>query len=179
MPFVGRGNLLDMVIFLRIITYSICSEKQCENNQIPCASGKCIPGEFLCDGEFDCGFGDYSDELECSSSGNDSEICSAVSHFKCGDGKCISRIYFCDGKFDCEDKSDEDQCTCRIDQFTCADSTCISRKERIPFLQILLQIEFQKRFKPIYSTHFRNLTAHEFYYFSLSKGINPKNILKS
>ena len=45
--------------------------------------------------------------------------------------QCISRINYCDGKFDCEDKSDEDQCSCQIDQFTCADSTCISRKESL------------------------------------------------
>ena len=67
-----------------------------------CSSGRCIPSDFLCDGEFDCGFNDYSDEIDCSNS-----TCSALSNFRCEDGECISRMNLCDGKFDCADHSDE------------------------------------------------------------------------
>ena len=30
--------------------------------EFTCESGHCIPIHFLCDGEYDCGPGDYSDE---------------------------------------------------------------------------------------------------------------------
>lgn len=76
---------------------------KCTEKEVACSSGRCIPSDFLCDGEFDCGFNDYSDELDCAN-----DTCSAVSNFRCQNGNnCIPRINYCDGKFDCDDQSDE------------------------------------------------------------------------
>ena len=36
---------------------------ECEEDQFACETGRCIPNTFLCDGEYDCGPGDFSDEV--------------------------------------------------------------------------------------------------------------------
>ena len=38
-----------------------------EDIHFTCENKKCIPKEFLCDGDYDCGVGDDSDEKDCDS----------------------------------------------------------------------------------------------------------------
>lgn len=43
----------------------ICSDADappCMDYEFTCESGHCIPIRFLCDGEYDCGPGDFTDE---------------------------------------------------------------------------------------------------------------------
>lgn len=37
----------------------------CAPGEFQCNNGKCLLPPSICDGVFDCGFGDYSDEAEC------------------------------------------------------------------------------------------------------------------
>ena len=46
---------------LMILYYNI-DVPECMDFEFTCESGHCIPVHFLCDGEYDCGPGDYSDE---------------------------------------------------------------------------------------------------------------------
>lgn len=91
------------------------SEPTCGANEFQCKSGRCIPLNFRCDQENDCG--DHSDEFEC---GN---VTCAASQFACANGRCIPSMWKCDSENDCGDGSDEgDFCaekTCAYFQFTC------------------------------------------------------------
>ena len=99
----------------------------CSSDQFACLDGwrRCIPNEYLCDGDADCK--DASDEtvsvcpdcaadpskLICKESGKD--MCkSKAEWFACLDGsKCISRSDLCDGDADCNDASDETESACQ------------------------------------------------------------------
>lgn len=48
-------------------------------------------------------------------------------NFRCPAGNCGQR---CDTYIDCPDGSDEDGCTCDIDQFTCSNGHCIDEHLR-------------------------------------------------
>uniref|UniRef100_A0A3B3I417 Low density lipoprotein receptor-related protein 2a n=1 Tax=Oryzias latipes TaxID=8090 RepID=A0A3B3I417_ORYLA len=94
----------------------------CELGQFRCGTGRCIPGDWHCDGTSDCV--DDSDEQDCP------QVTCDHSHFQClSDGECIPDVWVCDDEEDCEDGSDERQnCpgrTCTGDQFTCSNGMCI------------------------------------------------------
>ena len=38
-------------------------------NQYQCDDGRCLPASYRCDGEYDCGYGDDSDEEGCGGKG--------------------------------------------------------------------------------------------------------------
>lgn len=43
-----------------------CPMPECSDDELKCdLSGACLPFRFRCDGEFDCGPGDESDETDC------------------------------------------------------------------------------------------------------------------
>lgn len=102
-------------LLLTNLLFFILVEPTCGSNEFQCKSGRCIPSNFRCDQENDCG--DHSDEFDC---GN---VTCAASQFACENGRCIPNIWKCDSENDCGDGSDEgDFCaekTCAYFQFTC------------------------------------------------------------
>uniref|UniRef100_H2V9M6 EGF-like domain-containing protein n=1 Tax=Takifugu rubripes TaxID=31033 RepID=H2V9M6_TAKRU len=94
----------------------------CESGQFRCGTGRCIPGDWHCDGTSDCM--DDSDEHDCP------QVTCDDSHFQClSDGECIPNVWVCDDEEDCEDGSDErHHCsgrTCTSDEFSCSNGACI------------------------------------------------------
>ncbi|XP_076800304.1 low-density lipoprotein receptor-related protein 4-like isoform X2 [Clavelina lepadiformis] len=85
----------------------------------------CIPLDYVCDGELDCGSG--LDESNCT------KPCTPE-QFRCESGQCISLNDHCDGYDDCGDGSDETQCpeseACIDGEFQCENGFCISRRWR-------------------------------------------------
>lgn len=99
-------------------------DAQCPQSKFQCANGRCIPSNWMCDAENDCG--DNSDEADC-----EDRTCSG-SEFECADKQqCIPARWQCDSDTDCEDGSDEspEGCadrTCPPDHFNCGeDDSCI------------------------------------------------------
>uniref|UniRef100_A0A8D3EE01 SCO-spondin n=1 Tax=Scophthalmus maximus TaxID=52904 RepID=A0A8D3EE01_SCOMX len=97
----------------------------CLESEFTCARGRCVPSQWVCDNEDDCG--DGSDEV-CPSSGpclnpalrcdghpdcadqSDEEFCGPTTPFLCAGGRCILYLHRCDGHDDCGDLSDERGC---------------------------------------------------------------------
>ncbi|XP_013879264.1 SCO-spondin isoform X2 [Austrofundulus limnaeus] len=91
----------------------------CSPGEFQCASGKCLPGTRVCDGQLDCGFADGSDEQDCGVVCDEGE-------FLCPGGRCILFIHRCDGHDDCGDLSDERGCVCAPGEFQCPGDQCVS-----------------------------------------------------
>ncbi|XP_050705379.1 low-density lipoprotein receptor-like isoform X2 [Eriocheir sinensis] len=85
---------------------------KCSNDEFLCDNTKCIPKDWLCDGDEDCE--DKTDEHDCSGCG--------AGQWQCRDGGCISEKDRCDGCVHCRDGSDEEGCRpkrCRHWEFRC------------------------------------------------------------
>nr|XP_006819580.1 PREDICTED: low-density lipoprotein receptor-related protein 4-like [Saccoglossus kowalevskii] len=103
-------------------------ECKCARNQFACAvitrgECTCIPDEWTCDGDDDCG--DESDEVDCTL-----PTCSK-DEFTCHNGKCIRASWVCDSDNDCNDASDEFGCpprNCSESEFRCANNNCIRKR---------------------------------------------------
>ncbi|XP_037550324.1 SCO-spondin-like [Nematolebias whitei] len=97
----------------------------CLESEVACTSGRCIPSQWVCDNEDDCG--DGSDEI-CPST------CSPE-QFRCSSrpsGPCLNLALRCDGHPDCADQSDEEFCgpattvpSCSPGEFQCANGKCL------------------------------------------------------
>ncbi|CAG5865572.1 unnamed protein product [Menidia menidia] len=114
--------LLFQLVFVLIYCVRWSHTEGCELGQFRCGTGRCIPGEWHCDGTSDCV--DDSDEHDCP------QVTCDDSHFQClSDGECIPDVWVCDDEEDCEDGSDERQhCpgrTCTSGQFSCSNGACI------------------------------------------------------
>uniref|UniRef100_A0A671YY02 Low density lipoprotein receptor-related protein 2a n=1 Tax=Sparus aurata TaxID=8175 RepID=A0A671YY02_SPAAU len=121
-----RAVLLKLfLVFICCVRW--CHSEGCELGQFRCGTGRCIPGDWHCDGTSDCV--DDSDEHDCP------QVTCDESHFQClSDGECIPDVWVCDDEEDCEDGSDERQhCpgrTCTSGQFSCSNGACIPAEYR-------------------------------------------------
>ena len=109
-------NVYDFIFppFCSDITNLVCSDRE-----FTCKNKRCIPSEWLCDKNNNCG--DNSDELNCQNKTFHIPEC-AVNFWKCHSGECIKSKWKCDFKDDCTDRSDEIGCgekhVCIIFTFT-------------------------------------------------------------
>uniref|UniRef100_A0A3B4XYZ2 SCO-spondin n=1 Tax=Seriola lalandi dorsalis TaxID=1841481 RepID=A0A3B4XYZ2_SERLL len=90
----------------------------CLETEFTCARGRCIPSQWVCDNEDDCG--DGSDELCPSTCSPDQFRCTSTPS-----GPCLKLALRCDGHPDCADQSDEEFCG-PATPFACRDGTCVS-----------------------------------------------------
>ncbi|RVE72006.1 hypothetical protein OJAV_G00057820 [Oryzias javanicus] len=92
-----------------------------------CGNGRCVPGNWHCDGVPDCS--DKSDEKGCPKV---KSKCGPT-FFACASGvHCIIGRFRCNGFSDCPDGSDEDNCTgnplvCSETRFKCRNGRCVDR----------------------------------------------------
>ncbi|XP_004594559.2 SCO-spondin [Ochotona princeps] len=90
----------------------------CAEGEAPCQdSGHCVPYEWLCDNQDDCG--DGSDEEGCATPG------CTEGQVTCSSGRCLPLALLCDGQDDCGDGTDERGCPCPPDSLACADGRCL------------------------------------------------------
>ncbi|XP_037895975.1 low-density lipoprotein receptor-related protein 1B isoform X2 [Glossina fuscipes] len=90
---------------------------KCNEGQFQCTSThKCIPNNWVCDGEYDCGTHDISDEINCR---NDEVSCRPYQS-KCSNGFCLDISRFCDGTWDC----DNDEVKCDTQDAQCSTLNC-------------------------------------------------------
>ncbi|XP_073813447.1 corin serine peptidase isoform X2 [Musca autumnalis] len=69
-------------------------------NGFKCDTTRCLPMEYVCDGNLDCM--DHKDEKNC-------EVCGKDELF-CGNGKCVTYDHICNGVMDCPYGQDEKNC---------------------------------------------------------------------
>ncbi|XP_069974716.1 sortilin-related receptor isoform X2 [Penaeus vannamei] len=97
-------------------------ENTCPHNFFKCNSGRCIPKQWVCDSDNDCGDNSDEDGKECGH-----KSCEPPS-WQCKNGQCIAQSWRCDFDNDCGDHSDEDGCEyelCPENTFKCANGRCI------------------------------------------------------
>ncbi|XP_071949647.1 uncharacterized protein [Antedon mediterranea] len=92
-------------------------------NGFTCGDSKCLPTEYVCDGEPDCS--ESEDESACNLN-----VCKE-DQFACDNGDCIERSWACDMVSDCPAGDDEedglcDNRQCKENEFKCKSGSCIN-----------------------------------------------------
>ncbi|KAA8580475.1 hypothetical protein FQN60_013433 [Etheostoma spectabile] len=97
----------------------------CLESEFTCAGGRCIPSQWVCDNQNDCG--DGSDEICPATCSPDQFRCTSTPS-----GPCLNMALRCDGHPDCGDQSDEEFCgpatptpLCPPGEFQCANGKCL------------------------------------------------------
>lgn len=84
----------------------------CRNNYYLCGDHRCVPQNYRCDGDDDCG--DDTDEHHCP------PFTCLPNYFPCAhERKCIQASWLCDGGKDCRDGSDEITANCHGGAWKC------------------------------------------------------------
>ncbi|CAJ0930175.1 unnamed protein product, partial [Mesorhabditis belari] len=110
-----------------------CMNNKCPQHYARCPSGRCIPENWQCDGDSDCGEDQWDEAHTNCTTSEGKRICVGEYLFQCDSGKCISRAFICDGEDDCGDGSDEHarhQCgnrTCSDEEFHCASNARLAQ----------------------------------------------------
>ena len=93
------------------IFYFFTDYRTCNDDDVKCGNGLCVPKEKKCDGYFDCR--DKSDENDCPGTSCD------LSEFRCANGeKCIAEFQKCNHRKECTDGSDEEDCSKLLTKFS-------------------------------------------------------------
>lgn len=121
-------KLLVCVCIALDFAQTIVAEFRCGKDQFACGNQLCIPENWRCDGEDDCG--DNSDEKNCPV-----RHCDLSTNFACKTGdRCIPLRWVCDFTDDCGDNSDEPascaQRTCAENEHACGNGHCIPMRWR-------------------------------------------------
>ncbi|ODN00857.1 Low-density lipoprotein receptor-related protein 1 [Orchesella cincta] len=103
----------------------------CSETEFTCQdSGRCLPASWICDGDFDCGEDDMTDEQNCVPT-----TPAECTEFVCPNGRCISSAWICDNENDCDDDGDgSDEVNCPemsstpCSGFVCPNGACIPQQ---------------------------------------------------
>lgn len=95
-------HVVHAVVHLILLILWYPDNHSCPDQHFSCTSGRCVPNNWHCDGDDDCG--DNSDEQGCQQ-----PQCSER-EFRCFNGECITGSWRCDAVNDCQDGSDEAGC---------------------------------------------------------------------
>lgn len=97
---------------------------QCGLGATRCQNKRCIRRLAICDGVYDCGSDDNSDETSC----NLFHKCTPT-QFQCeSDQFCISKQFRCDNSSQCDDGSDEINCNTSVCSFGACSQICLEKK---------------------------------------------------
>ncbi|XP_078354052.1 low-density lipoprotein receptor-like isoform X1 [Oculina patagonica] len=122
-----RGTVFGILVcLLAALEFYQTIGFRCGEDQFVCANLTCIPENWRCDGDDDCG--DNSDEQNCPV-----KKCDPTSNFQCKTvDRCIPLRWVCDYDNDCGDNSDEPpDCasrTCSDNEHACGNGQCIPKR---------------------------------------------------
>ncbi|KAK8728725.1 hypothetical protein OTU49_009114 [Cherax quadricarinatus] len=117
---------MKILVILLSVSVTLASAA-CRTTEFPCDKNRCLPLNWMCDGDPDCT--DSTDEQPENCNKTLVRVCRST-EFKCGNGNCIPSTWKCDGQDDCRDNSDEasQECnTCFVGEFQClSNKQCIT-----------------------------------------------------
>ena len=101
-PGLTEAYLKTIFLSMTLIVLCHAENQSCQEQDFSCPSGECLPSDWRCDGDDDCG--DNADEQSCPP-----RQCTQ-GEFRCLNGQCVAGSWRCDGAEDCQDGTDEAGC---------------------------------------------------------------------
>ena len=101
-PGLTEAYLKTIFLSMTLIVLCHAENQSCQEQDFSCPSGECLPSDWRCDGDDDCG--DNADEQSCPP-----RQCTQ-GEFRCLNGQCVTGSWRCDGAEDCQDGTDEAGC---------------------------------------------------------------------